>query len=177
MKNLKRCLQALPPRLDPSPHSLFTGCSFRFLDYLRAWNRLAVCGITAVFLIAELNLFYLKFILWIPPPHFLMQARLLLFLCIGAVALNETFHHMDDPTCKRFGQQAWVVSAIEATEVLICVKFGWETLTIPLPFHVAFFWSISFGVYLVWTVWNFWPSIIGGFGTYREVEDNVDKHE
>ena len=80
-------------------------------------------------------------------------------------------------TCKRFGQQAWVVSAIVATEVLICVKFGWETLTIPLPFHVAVFWSISFGVYLVWTVWNFWPSIIGGFGTYREVEDNVDKHE
>ena len=40
MKNLKRCLQALPPRLDPSPHSLFTRSSFRFLDYLRAWNRL-----------------------------------------------------------------------------------------------------------------------------------------
>ena len=49
------------------------------------------------FLIAELNLFYLKFILWIPPPHFLMQARLLLFLCTGAVALNETFRYMDDP--------------------------------------------------------------------------------
>ena len=31
------------PRLDPSPHSLFTRSSFRFLDYLRAWNRLHQC--------------------------------------------------------------------------------------------------------------------------------------
>ena len=49
------------------------------------------------FLMAELNLFYLKFILWIPPPHFIMKARLALFLGIGAVGLNETFRYMDDP--------------------------------------------------------------------------------
>ena len=49
------------------------------------------------FLTAELNLFYLKFILWIPPPHFIMQARMALFLGIGAVSLNETFRYMDDP--------------------------------------------------------------------------------
>lgn len=49
------------------------------------------------FLTAELNLFYLKFILWIPPPHFIMQARMALYLGIGAVSLNETFRYMDDP--------------------------------------------------------------------------------
>ena len=49
------------------------------------------------FLMAELNLFYLKFILWIPPPHFIMKARLALFAGIGAVALNEIFRYMDDP--------------------------------------------------------------------------------
>ena len=49
------------------------------------------------FLMAELNLFYLKFILWIPPPHFIMQVRMALYLGMGAVALNETFRYMDDP--------------------------------------------------------------------------------
>lgn len=49
------------------------------------------------FLTAELNLFYLKFILWIPPPHFIMQVRMALYLGIGAVSLNETFRYMDDP--------------------------------------------------------------------------------
>jgi len=57
--------------------------------------------------------------------------------------------------------------------VLICVKFGWETLSLPLPFHVAAFWSLFFGTWLVWTVWNFWPSIIGGFRTRREADDKT----
>ena len=49
------------------------------------------------FSLAELNLFYLKFILWIPPPHIINVFRAMLFLGIGAVALNETFRYMNDP--------------------------------------------------------------------------------
>lgn len=86
--------------------------SWLFYD---AWSRILVRGFVTTgasskggilsnifllnfqFLMAELNLFYLKFILWIPPPHFIMKARLALFLGIGAVGLNETFRYMDDP--------------------------------------------------------------------------------
>lgn len=100
-----------------------------------------------------------------------MQARMALYLGIGAVSLNETFRYMDDPTCKRFGQQAWVVAAIVSTEVLICIKFGWETISIPLPMHVAAFWILFFGTWTLWTVWNFWPSIIDGFGVHHHDSD------
>ena len=51
------------------------------------------------FLMAELNLFYLKFILWISLPHFIMQARMALYLGTGAVSFNETFWYMDDLAC------------------------------------------------------------------------------
>ncbi|XP_010859441.1 PREDICTED: phosphatidylserine synthase 2 [Bison bison bison] len=37
---------------------------------LRRW--LAVCGIILVFLLAELNTFYLKFVLWLAPEHYLV---------------------------------------------------------------------------------------------------------
>ncbi|CAH3171973.1 unnamed protein product [Porites lobata] len=141
-----------------TPYS-WTSYNWKATTSLTRW--LAVCGITALFLTAELNLFYLKFILWIPPPHFIMQARMALYLGMGAVALNETYRYMDDPTCKRFGQQAWVVAAIVATEILICVKFGWDTLSIPFPFHVSAFWILFVSIWFIWTVWNFWPSIIG----------------
>lgn len=151
-----------------TPYS-WTSYNWKATTSLKRW--LAVCGIAAVFLMAELNLFYLKFILWIPPPHFIMQARMALYLGIGAVSLNETFRYMDDPTCKRFGQQAWVVAAIVSTEVLICIKFGWETISIPLPMHVAAFWILFFGTWTLWTVWNFWPSIIDGFGVHHHDSD------
>lgn len=165
-----------------TPYS-WTSYNWKATTSLTRW--LAVCGITALFLAAELNLFYLKFILWIPPPHFIMQARMALYLGMGAVALNETYRYMDDPTCKRFGQQAWVVAAIVATEILICVKFGWDTLSIPFPFHVSAFWILFVSIWLMWTVWNFWPSIIGVFRVHRDAEDkdagcvtrNRPKHE
>ena len=49
------------------------------------------------FLLAELNTFYLKFVLWIPPEHYLCLTRLVFFLFMGAAALREGFQYLDDP--------------------------------------------------------------------------------
>jgi len=49
------------------------------------------------FLVAELNTFTLKFVLWIPPPHFLCLGRLVFFLFWGAVTMREVFQFLDDP--------------------------------------------------------------------------------
>ena len=46
---------------------------------------------------AELNTFYLKYVLWIAPPHWLNLARLAFFLLMGATAMRETFQFLDDP--------------------------------------------------------------------------------
>ena len=78
-----------------------------------------------------------------------------------------------------------MVAAIVATEVLICVKFGWETITIPFPTHVTVFWLLFLGSWTAWTVWQFWPSIIGGFRINQDKEtdsginnaDHRPKHE
>ncbi|XP_078667496.1 phosphatidylserine synthase 2-like isoform X6 [Branchiostoma floridae x Branchiostoma belcheri] len=74
---------------------------------LKRW--LAVLGIIAMWLIAELNTFYLKSILWIPPPNWINWARLAMYVPASAVAFRETFQFLDDPTCKKFGQQAWIL--------------------------------------------------------------------
>lgn len=88
---------------------------------LRRW--LAVCGIILVvsllpparglrgsglgrhthpplppqFLLAELNTFYLKFVLWLPPEHSLVLLRLVFFVNVGGVAMREIYDFMDDP--------------------------------------------------------------------------------
>ena len=48
-------------------------------------------------LVAELNTFYLKYVLWLEPPHYLNLVRLILFFFAGAVALREIFQYLDDP--------------------------------------------------------------------------------
>jgi phosphatidylserine synthase 2 len=49
------------------------------------------------FLLAELNTFYLKFVLLVPPEHYLNLVRLFLLLFWGAVSMREVYQYLDDP--------------------------------------------------------------------------------
>nr|XP_027237715.1 phosphatidylserine synthase 2-like [Penaeus vannamei] len=123
------------------------------LSSLGRW--FSMLGIIAVFLLAELNTFYLKFVLWVEPSHWVNLVRLLFILPWGAVALREVFQFLDDPDVLKFGRQSWLFLAIVCTELLICIKFGWETVTIPFPSHVVTLWIAIFMMLILWTVWNF----------------------
>ena len=116
----------------------------------------AVLALIATFLLVELNTFYLKFVLWIPPGHWVNMCRLLLVLPWGAVALRESFQFIDDPDVDKIGRQSWLFLAIICTELLCVLKFGWETVTIPFPKPIAYLWLGIFASLLLWTLWNFY---------------------
>ena len=46
--------------------------------------------------------------------------------------------------------------AIIVTELLICIKFGWSTITKPLPRHIALWWVLGAALLLVYTVVKFY---------------------
>ena len=103
----------------------------------------------------ELNTFYLKFVLWWKPDHWLNFVRLFFMLLWGSVGLRETFQLLDDPDCHRIGRQSWMLIAIIASECLICVKFGWETLTKPIPRYVAVWWLAGLALLVIYTFVKF----------------------
>jgi hypothetical protein len=70
--------------------------------------------------------------------------------------LRETFQLLDDPECDKLGRQSWVMIAIIVTELLICIKFGWSTITKPLPRHIALWWVLGAAILLVYTVVKFY---------------------
>ena len=47
-----------------------------------------------------------------------------------------------------------IVAAL-VMEVLIVVKFGWETIAIPLPRTAIVGWSLFFIALVMWTLWKF----------------------
>uniref|UniRef100_A0A6Q2XVK6 Phosphatidylserine synthase n=1 Tax=Esox lucius TaxID=8010 RepID=A0A6Q2XVK6_ESOLU len=121
---------------------------------LRRW--LAVLGIIFMFLLAELNTFYLKFVLWMPPEHYLVLLRLVFFVNVGGVAMREIYDFMDDPKFyRKLGQQAWMVAAITVTEFLIVMKYDPETIMLPIPFFVTQCWILGILLILCWTLWRF----------------------
>ncbi|KDR07745.1 phosphatidylserine synthase 2-like isoform X2 [Zootermopsis nevadensis] len=133
---------------------------FSWVDYdwrstssLGRW--IATLGIILVFLLAELNTFYLKFVMLVPPEHYLNLARLILLLLWGAVSMREVYQYLDDPDCTKIGRQSWMTLAIISTEFLIVAKFDWETITKPIPSHIVLLWLVGLSSLIGWTVWRF----------------------
>ncbi|TGZ73557.1 hypothetical protein CRM22_001447 [Opisthorchis felineus] len=80
--------------LQFTPHR-WTDFDWRPTGSLKRWlGTLILC---AVILLTELNTFYLKYVLWVPPPHILCFLRLLFSILWGGPAIYEYFQYMDDP--------------------------------------------------------------------------------
>lgn len=103
-----------------------------------------------------MNAFYLKYLLWIPPAHYLNIARIMLHAVSGSVAVRETYQYFTDRKCKRFGTQAWLVIAIITLEALICVKFRAGEFPDPAPPRVVTFWKYFIALLVAFPLWQFW---------------------
>jgi len=116
---------------------------------------LAILGVIVLYLLCELCTFYLKFILWVPPEHWMNPTRLALYLLTGSVAMREFFQFFDDPKCTKFGYQSWIVVSSIVVEILIVVKFDKKTISMPPPPHIKYLWIGIIVSLIVWTIWKF----------------------
>lgn len=133
---------------------IYTDFDWRPTLSLKRW--LSMLVIVLGILVAELNTFTLKWVLWIPANHFMCLSRLIAFFMWGAVALREVFQYLDDPTCHKFGNQSILVLAVMVTEMLIAYKFDWETFTRPIPSRVSTMLMMGGLGLTLWTLWHFY---------------------
>ncbi|TPX67431.1 hypothetical protein CcCBS67573_g07517 [Chytriomyces confervae] len=103
---------------------------------------LAVIALIAFELQIELNAFYLKALLWLPPPHFINVLRLVTMFLFCMPATREVYQYLSDPRCKRLGYHAWMLVANVMTESLICIKFSAGEFSEPFPPNVILFWVL-----------------------------------
>ncbi|KAF9188716.1 hypothetical protein BGZ50_001161 [Haplosporangium sp. Z 11] len=99
-----------------------------------------VIFILTMFLICELNAFYLKTLLWLPPAHPINIIRIFSYFMFGIPGVREAYQYLHDANCKRIGPQAWLLIGCVATEALIVFKFGQGEFPNPAPTSVIYFW-------------------------------------
>ncbi|PWZ18288.1 CDP-diacylglycerol--serine O-phosphatidyltransferase 2 [Zea mays] len=100
-----------------------------FMGPLRFIQVLFLC---VVFMTVELNTFFLKFCLWIPPRNPLVVYRLILWWLIAIPTIREYNSYLQDrKPVKKVGAFCWLSLAICIVELLICMKFG----------HAGMLWS------------------------------------
>lgn len=145
---LKRSLQQFTPH-SWTPFEWAPGRSLR--------NYVAVLVIVATVLQCELNCFYLKFLLWVPPEHSLNVVRVLLIGCMAAPAVREYYDFVFDADCRKLGTHALLLFANVSTETLICAKFGrGEFDAAVAPHAVKCFWAVFLAVLAVYPLVKFW---------------------
>jgi len=123
-------------------------------EVLTSWRRLAavIVLVSAISLI-ELNAFFLKFVLWIPPPHPINVVRLFLWWGIGLPGVREFYQWVTDKNCKKFGPMSWLCAALMIMEFLVWFKFGKGMFPKPAPPLVVYSWGASIVLFLIWGIW------------------------
>ncbi|KAF9947436.1 hypothetical protein BGZ70_002677 [Mortierella alpina] len=115
-----------------------------------------VIFILTMFLICELNAFYLKSILWLPSAHPINIARIFAYFMFGIPGVREAYQYLHDANCKRIGPQAWLLIGSVATEVLIVFKFGQGEFPNPAPASVIYFWAAFLTLLTVYPIYQFY---------------------
>ncbi|KAL9254747.1 CDP-diacylglycerol--serine O-phosphatidyltransferase 1-like protein [Drosera capensis] len=89
------------------------------------WRFIQVLCLCIIFLTVELNTFFLKFCLWIPPRNPIVIYRLFFWWLIAIPAVREYNSYLQDrKPVKKVGAFCWLTVAICIVELLICIKFG-----------------------------------------------------
>jgi len=134
------------------------------------WNidaspkRCAQVSVLIVWILAvEVQAFFLKYILWIPPRNLLNTYRLIIWFALGLPAVREYFEFLEgrpvgESLFPKLGPFAWLGAATALVEFLVCWKFGRriKEFRTPFPFRVVCFWSVLlgffFGTLLIWQI-------------------------
>lgn len=104
-------------------------------------------------LAVDLNNFFMKTILWVPPEHDLLKFRLLLWCPLALAGAEEYFEYITNPYSKRVRPHMWLILIVLATELGIIFRNSFVYTGAPFPLFVKVMWAIIFSIILSITAW------------------------
>ncbi|CAB3401193.1 unnamed protein product [Caenorhabditis bovis] len=102
---------------------------------------MAIYLFVLIWLLTELNTFFMKHIFAVDTKHPVVFWRLILIALIAAPSIRQFYQYCTDPLINRLGMQCWVYLAVCFLEAGICVKFG-----------MSMFPSVALGPIFAWIV-------------------------
>ncbi|EYB94753.1 hypothetical protein Y032_0167g108 [Ancylostoma ceylanicum] len=116
---------------------------------------MAVYLFVLIWLLTELNTFFLKHVFAVDTKHSFVFWRIILIALISAPSIRQFYLYATDPLVKRIGMQCWVYCAVTALEAAICIKFGRHMFP-DLPIYPIIAWI---GFLVVGTFFSIWLSV------------------
>lgn len=105
-----------------------------------------------VLILGQLNGFFIKHLLWIPPENNLNAYRLLLMLLITAPSIRQLYLFIAREDVERLGSQFWVLCTIFALELMLIVKMSQGEFPDPAPSSVKWMWAVFGSIYVLFVL-------------------------
>ena len=108
--------------------------------------------------VLELNAFFLKYVLYMPPETPFNALRLTFLFALSLPATREYYDYATDPSTRRLGPNIWLLCVLAVVEVTVVVKFSAETPFPPdahIPVVVLRCWALAGTCALAWCVLKF----------------------
>lgn len=123
-------------------------------EVLKSLNRFyGVLFFCFIVLSVDLNNFFMKTILFVPPEHDLLKFRLLVWCPLALAGAEEYYEYISNKYSKRVRAHMWLVLIILAMELGIVVRNHHVYATAPFPMFVKIMWGIIFGIIGAISVW------------------------
>jgi len=113
---------------------------------------LAIYAFIMIWLVSELNTFFLKHVFAIDTSHPVVFWRIILIGLVSAPSIRQYYLYATDPRIKRIGMQCWVYLAVCALEAAICVKFGRKQLP-AMKLTLVVIWIMILAIGTIFCVW------------------------
>jgi len=117
----------------------------------------------------ELNVFYLKYLLWIPAEHYIVTLKLLIYSLVCAPCISEIYYYYIHPKYNKLGLHTFFTVSNIWTETIICFKLSKGEFTKPPPLQVKIFWIIFILLIIIYPIITFY--IIKRFRINRKKEE------
>jgi len=133
----------------------FTPESWIKVDWFNSFalrRTLALYLFIMIWLVSELNTFFLKHVFAVDTSHPVVFWRIILIALISAPTIRQYYSYVTDPKVKRLGMQCWIFCAVTALESAVCIKYGRHQLP-AMKATLIVFWIILLAVGTVFCVW------------------------
>ncbi|CAI2362891.1 unnamed protein product [Moneuplotes crassus] len=112
-----------------------------------------VIGYCAMGLMIDCNNFFMKTVLLVPPNHYLLKLRLLLWCPLILAASEELFDYVTNKYSKRVRPHLWLTILMLCMEAGISIRDSDVYTGKPFPFYIKVFWTIMLVLFICISIW------------------------
>ena len=151
-----KSIHTLTGKANRVAQQLFTPSSWTKVRWDRTTNINRFIGMQLLMLafnLEELNAFFLKHLLWIPPENKLNLCRLIIWGLIGLPAIRQIYRYVTDPTCRKIGYQTFLCICILFTELILIIKLSKNEFPVPYTPYTLKLAGGMISVYVIYIIY------------------------